>query len=420
MWDQMQVFCKHISDHQIRLILHFDKKLDKEIVKNAINITVENNPIVFANYIEDKKKAIWSYSEIEIEKVFSFQESQDSDNLLKEILLKQTNTYTGPQLFITLIRTETDTLILNCNHAITDAAGVKDFMYQIAGNYSHLSRGETVLKQNHIPTRSLKVLSEKLSFKEKISVLKAMLSTKKNAPTFEKKIDLSNLQNPGYQTYTFTPVEFERIKEFGKKHTATINDILLASLYYTLQKILKNSNKTNRLQYTSDLRVFMNNADYDVLSNFSAIHNIDIDNNINGFVNLLNEISIITKARKQMIYNLADFPIMAVLFKTVPYKKLKGIFHNEFDKIKEGKSSASPGLTNTGIIDEHKMTFGTTTPIRAYMLGTINHPGLLQVAVSTYKKHLTLSIGSYYNEEVNAFISNFIEELKSTIDKEIM
>jgi NRPS condensation-like uncharacterized protein len=99
----------------------------------------------------------------------------------------------------------------------------------------------------------------------------------------------------------------------------------------------------------------------------------------------------------------------------MPYQKLKGIFHKEFDKIKEGKSDSSPSLSNTGIIEETNVAFDTLTPERAYMLGGINHPGLFQLVASTYQNHLTLSIGSYFSGKNEVFISDFMEELKTTI-----
>jgi len=230
---------------------------------------------------------------------------------------------------------------------------------------------------------------------------------------------LDSVQKPGFTTYTLEPAEFKKLREFGQQHSATVNDLLLAVYYYTLKKTLPNTNKTNRITYSSDLRRYLSDADYDVLSNFSAIHNIDVNNSINDFVGLLKEISTITRTRKQMKYSLADFPAMAALFKTMPYPKLKGIFHKEFDKIKEGKSDAPPSISNTGIIEESKVAFDTLTPSRAYMLGGVNHPGLLQLVASTYQNHLTLSIGSYFSEKNDEFISDFLEELKKTIRQEV-
>lgn len=420
MWDQMQVFCKHIADHQIRLVLHFDGVLDEKVLKNAVKVTIENNPIASANYLESKKEVSWRFSEINMNEIYSFRKCHEHGQILHETILKQIDTFTGPQLTITVIRSESDILLLNCNHAVTDAAGVKDFMYQLSQNYSRLSQHKTVQKHSYIPSRSLKILSRNLGIKGKASILRVMLSSKKNAPTFQKEIELNNLQNPGFKTYTINPIEFEKIKVFGKKYSATINDILLTVYFFTLKKILKNSNKTNRLSYTSDLRGYMNNKKYDVLSNFSAIHNIDIDNTIDDFPSLLKEISIITKTRKQMKYSLADFPMMAILFKVMSNKKLKSVFHKEFDKIKEDRSNAAPSLTNMGLIEEKKLVFDKISPARAYILGGVNHPSLLQIAVSTYKYHLTISIGSYFTVSNNIFISNFIEKLDKTIKEEVL
>ncbi|GET22133.1 condensation domain-containing protein [Prolixibacter denitrificans] len=420
MWDQMQVFCKHIADHQIRLVLHFNGTLDEKTLRKAVQVTAENNPIVFSHYVEGKKAVLWQFSEMNVDEIYSFQECSEPEQLLQEIILKPIHTFAGPQLALSLIRAETDILILNCNHAISDAAGVKDFMYQLAENYSRLSRNEPVEQSAYTPARSLKTLSKKLGVKEKLSVLKVMLSGKKDAPTFRRTMELDKLQNPGFTTYTIEPSEFKKFWEFGQQHSATVNDLLLTVYYYTLKKMLPNTNKTNRITYSSDLRRYLDKADYDVLSNFSAIHNIDVDNSINDFAGLLKEISTTTRNRKQMKYSLADFPAMAALFKTIPYSKLKGIFHKEFDKIKEGKSDSSPSLSNTGIIEETNVAFDRLTPTQAYMLGGINHPGLLQLAASTYGHHLTLSIGSYFSGKNEVFIADFMEELKTTLRQEVL
>ena len=121
-----------------------------------------------------------------------------------------------------------------------------------------------------------------------------------------------------------------------------------------------------------------------------------------------------------MKYDLADFPMMVILFKTLPYKKLKELFQKEFTKIKEGKSLAAPSLTNMGLIDQKRISFGNTIPIKVHMLGTINHPSLLQLAVSTYEKEMTISIGSYYSDGNIKYIMDFLKEFENTLKNEII
>ncbi len=423
MWDKMQVFCKHIADHQIRLVLKFDTHMNDAVLKRAVEIAIKKNPIIFSKLVEGDKKTIWSFSTVGIEKVFIFRECIDAESTLEETILERIDNSKAPQLFITLIRstqTKSETLVLNCNHAITDAAGVKDFTYQLAELYNQLSQKHTVLESAYSPSRSLKVLSKNLSLTEKMAVLKVTATNKKNAPTFGRQLDVEQLQNPGFISHTIVHDVFERIKVVGKQHGATINNVLLALFFTTFKSLYPNTNKTNRLTYTSDLRGFMASGDYDLLSNFSAIHNIDIDNTVSDFVSILKEISRQTNIRKQKKYCLADFPLMAMLFKVMPHNKLKSVFHKEFDSIKEGLSNAAPSLTNMGIIEETRLYFDGTSPKHAYMLGGVNHPNLFQIAVSTYKKQLTISFGTYLTETNKSFISLFFNELQANIDKEIL
>lgn len=422
MWDKMQFFCKEITDHQIRFILQFDTTLDELVLKNAISFAVENNPIIGAKYVEKQKQALWQLSEIDIDEVFFFIkcQPQEFEKLLQDEILNSINTFTTPQLRISLFRVETDTLVLNCNHTISDAAGVMNFTYQIAHNYNQISKGNIIRKKNNSPSRSLKVLSSKLGINQKFAALLLLGVNQKPAPTFSKNIETTSQQNPGFKTHTINSANFEMLNTFGKKHSATINDLFLAIYYFTLKSILKNSNKTNRLSYTSDLRVFMEDKKYDVLSNYSAIHTIDIDNTTDIFVELLNSISSQTKIKKQLKYNIADFPMMALLFNILPYQKVKHIFQKAFNKIKEGKTDSSPSLTNMGVIKDNLLTFGTVMPVKANILGGINHPNLFQVGISTYRNELTMSIGSYYSGKNELFISKFLEEFIKLIDNEIL
>ena len=123
MWDQMQVFCKHIADHQTRLVLHFDGTLDEKTLREAVQVTAENNPIVFSHYVEGKKGIRWEFAEMNVDDIYSFRESHEPGQLLQEIILKPIHTFAGPQLALSISRSETDILILNCNHAMSDAAG---------------------------------------------------------------------------------------------------------------------------------------------------------------------------------------------------------------------------------------------------------------------------------------------------------
>lgn len=423
MWDQMQVFCKHIADHQIRMVLEFNGKLNNVVLKKAIEIAIRQNPIVFAKIEEKNKQPFWCFSELVVEKVFVFKECMDPKHILNDRILQRIDNFTEPQLFISLIRSKqtlSDVLVLNCNHSITDAAGVKNFVYQLAELYNQVLHSHSVAETPYYHMRSLKVLSKDLSFNEKLAVLKVTASNKQSAPTFRRQLDVDQLQNPGFKVHTISPDDFEKMKQFGKRYGATINDVLLSLFLATFKSLLPNDNDTNRLSYASDLRAFMAAGEYDVLSNFSAIHNIDINNSIVVFEDIVKEISRQTTIRKQKKYSLADFPVIAMLFKVMPYHKLKNVFHKQFDTIKEGKLPAAPSLTNTGVIEETKLNFGGTAPASAFMLGGVNHPGLFQIAVSTYKKQMTISIGTYFNVTNKAFATKFINEFQSNINKEIV
>jgi NRPS condensation-like uncharacterized protein len=415
MWDQMQLFCKQIADHQIRLVFHFDDRLDVETLRWALVEMLKNNPIVLARLDERKNGPFWQYGQKEIDDVFSVIEN-DGEKRISDLLLEKIDSLHGPQMKITLLRSSNDILVLNCNHVVTDAAGLRDFAYGLAQKYTSLKEIHKNVDSISTKSRSLRLISSKLSFSEKLSILKLMSSNKRVAPTFDINISRDNV-DPGFERYVLNPELFTRIKNYGKERGKSVNDMMLSLLFYALKENSPNTNDSNRITYSSDLRPFMKKEEYDVLSNFSAIHNIDVNNKLDSFDEILEEIGTLTKQRREKKYNLADFPAIGLMFILMPYPKLKTLFKNEFDKIKNGEILSAPSLSNTGVLEEEYLKFGGLLPSQAYFHGGINHPGLFQVVVSTYRKEMTLSVGSFFNNNNNniAKVESVFESMVHTM-----
>jgi NRPS condensation-like uncharacterized protein len=72
-------------------------------------------------------------------------------------------------------------------------------------------------------------------------------------------------------------------------------------------------------------------------------------------------------------------------------------------------------MTNVGVLDPARMSFGDLRPKDAYLCGSIKYRPYFQLAVSSYDGELTLTVNQYGSagdrERISAFLSDIAEEL---------
>ncbi|WP_262392479.1 hypothetical protein [Sporolactobacillus inulinus] len=69
------------------------------------------------------------------------------------------------------------------------------------------------------------------------------------------------------------------------------------------------------------------------------------------------------------------------------------------------------GMTNIGIIDEHKLRFSGLSIRDVFISGSIKYAPYFQIAVTTFQKRMTFSTNFYGTNEDKAFIDSFITDL---------
>ena len=90
-------------------------------------------------YVEGWWRPYWrSIERIDYSKICTTIETENVENEILRFLFEEINPLEGPQTLVRIVRSTTDSLCINMNHMVGDAAGLKEYVYLLASIYRSL------------------------------------------------------------------------------------------------------------------------------------------------------------------------------------------------------------------------------------------------------------------------------------------
>ncbi len=402
---------------QIQMVITFAQHLDTDVLKKAVRLSLDAEPILRCQFIENDKQPYWQpFDNPDQIQWFEFVLVQnDSKQAAIEQFLKSPFYYEEQMLSVRLIRVnDNDILCVKIAHACSDAAGLKQYLQLLAGIYSHLLKDSRYKPEPNTKRRlDQKSYFEALGIKDPLALLDPNdqpLPATWAFPfygTESKEINISMRR--------FAGESFDRIRAFGKAHSVTINTIILTSFFRSMFQLLNPPAGDDReICVTMDLRRFFKTNPSQDICNLAVIIIARICRvEQESILETLKRVSKTMDELKHAHLELSE-AVKTEAQEAIEYSQLLALFQAARPMIIE-TGKFSPTLGNTGIINP--LQFGQITANDAYLIPpTTNVPGFM-LAVSTYNRTLTLST-SYYGpshrtEDVEAFMDLMEKELSS-------
>ncbi|WP_238885305.1 WS/DGAT domain-containing protein [Clostridium sp. YIM B02551] len=414
LFDELQfLFEKNkFNDHVLHCILRFNGKIDKTILKKAIDMTIDVVPILGSKYVEGKKEAYWIKEDrLNYEEVFKV---VDNEEELNDFITSKINEFKAPQVKACLFYSENDTLAISMNHMICDAAGFKQYMYLLCEIYSNLT-GEQSYKPRFVINgdRSIGRVTDKYKLTENIKTF--ITQNNESNKQFKHTFPLSSHEkkHPFIITHNISKERFQLIKVYSKKHKVTVNDIVLSAYYRVMFRILdiQNGNELN-IPIMIDMRRYLEERNIDALCNLAStvITSLKFDSKEN-FLETVKRLSESINRKKNSGLGLNGFIKISMIYKIFSYKNFKRL-------ISFGFKHPLIAMTNIGILEEDKLCLSGAQIKDAYMCGSIKYPPYFQLAISSYKESLTLSVNLYGNVKDKIKIKKFLELLDDELPKQ--
>ncbi|MEN6389156.1 MAG: condensation domain-containing protein [Syntrophomonas sp.] len=396
---------------QIQMVITFAKHLDIDVLKKAVRLSLDAEPVLRCQFIEDDKQPYWQpFDNPDEIQWFEFVQN-DSKQATIEQFLKSPFYYEEQMLSVQLIRVnDYDILCVKIAHACSDAAGLKQYLQLLAEIYSNLLKDSRYKPEPNTKRRlDQKSYFEALGIKDPLALLDPNdqpLPATWAFPYYGVESKVINISMRRFAGETF-----DRIRACGKAHAVTINTIILTSFFRSMFQLLNPPAGDDReICVTMDLRRFFKTNPSQDICNLAVItiaRTCQVEQEF--FPETLKRVSKTMDELKLAHVELSE-AVKTEAQEAIEFSQLHALFQAARPVIIE-TGKVSPTLGNTGIINP--LQFGQITANDAYLIPpTTNAPGFM-LAVSTYNRTLTLST-SYYEpshrtEDVEAFM-DFIEK----------
>lgn len=396
----------------VQMEMDFPELLDTKRLRKALDLMLDAEPVLGCRLIPDPKSPYWQRLSVPERENFFFT-AEESDYLA---FRNQGLDYAkGPQLEACLLRsTKGDRLLLKVAHQVADAGGLKDITSKLCAIYNRLGENPRYKPEPNLTGRRdfgqimryVPIWAYPIIF---FNFMRQNWSNTFPASTLHLKLPQGPPEPLAYVVKHIPAQRLEKIKEFGKAHRATINDIFVAAHFQALTREAGWDNKAIlRLQSTIDLRRwYLPDEQAGGVCNLSVYEYHNLGRSLGkDFGETMAMVSRKTRARKNNWFGLTDICLIPALnlmsFENQAKWAVKGIT----SLIK--RNGHPNALTNMGEIKKENVRFGIE-PSRAYLLTPFIFPPLFGGGMSMYQDEVTLCGG------VPAHIQNIIDRFYQTI-----
>ncbi|MEN6349364.1 MAG: condensation domain-containing protein [Syntrophomonas sp.] len=403
------------SNIQIQAVVSFAQYLDATVLKRAVRLSLDAEPVLGCRFIEDEKAPYWQRF-ADIDKMSWFELDQNVSKVeAVEQFLKQPFACEGQSLNVRLIRSEDgDTLCVKICHACSDVAGLKEYLELLALIYSRLQEDPAYKPAPHAEgRRDQKHYFEALGIDEPIALFDPQAHFV--PPTWAFPHHGREVQHMQIAMRRIFDEAFGRIVRYGKTHNVTINDIILTAFFRSMFELLEPPiEKDMAVCVTIDLRQAFEGSPDQAICNLSVGMYPQVSRLADeSFAGTLKRVSTSMEGLKTAQAALYDAVGLEVWGYT-DFSEVRTQLHSLIQwLVQMGKSH--PLLSNMGIINP--LIFGKLLARDAYLVTPVIYAPGFMLGVSTYNRALTLEVSycepAHRREDVEAFMDLMEKELSS-------
>lgn len=401
-WDILQSLFKEqkINDHTLHFVASFSRELNLSLLQRSVALSADAYPLIRCRFVSKGGRPRWEEAYYPAGAMVLFSETENAAENIEKFLGASLDETVGPQVQFGLFRQNgRDTLAVLMNHMLCDAAGFKEYLYLLCDIYTNLENG-TAMYSPVSGSRRIGQLFRAFSIRGRVKILTSKNDISTHDPArFELEGDLAN---PFIERRTIPREAFISLKTYAKSHHATVNDLILTAYIRTLNHLF---GRPIAIPCTVDLRKYLPDRKAEGLCNLSTNLTCDIGKELGtSFGQTLDRVKQAMAREKNSTACVKSLILLEKIFDILPYKTAKSILNKSF-------SNAPIALTNIGILDSARLSFGTSVITEAYMTGSIKYSPYFQMAISTFDNQATLSVNLYGTSFDRKIISDFLDDV---------
>lgn len=412
LWDKMHYLFRDFNDRMVHVELKYDFVPDIEALKTVIICALEKVPVLRSRFVDTKLSTHWEIMPYKIEDVFTVSYPEDVDAAAEEFLTQ----YIAPDAhlqikFALFIKDGKSTLCMIENHMCMDGGDLKYFLQSFCENYNRYVKDGVSPIDYRTGSRSYDDVYSGFS-KTEAGVAQRLFKNINARDDHKFPLTADNIRDASFiARKKFTEETLTKLKAKGKELGATINELLLASYFYSVYE-LAGYNESDKVMISNaiDLRRHMDSVEDKGFTNHTSWMQCAIpERGRDIFETVKYVVRSSNKFKKDKFMGLYGLPLLNFGYNILPHAASEEI-------IKIGYSNPLMAMSNIGVLKGDVFALDGNEPSDAFMSGAVKYKPFVLLTVTTYKNVITLSMCVRGNDEDKKIVSKFFELMEKNIN----
>lgn len=414
LWDKMHYLFRDYNDRMVHAELHYDFEIDLDVLKTVMICFFEKAPVLHSSFTDNKVHPYWTVMDYNIDEVVHAYhvEEEELTERINDFLVQYIPPDARLQMQVAVFyHGGKSTLCIVENHMCMDGGDFKYFLKALCKNYNEYIENGTSPINLKTGSRAYTQVYEDFTAGER-----------KMAKGLYK-----NINTPDEHGFPFTPDNirdksfiarrrlsaqtFDELRAAGKKHGATINDMLLTAYFYSLYDLAGfNVYEGFSISCAIDLRRHIKNSDENGITNHTAWMQCKVPQRGKDiFETLEYVIRCSNEFKHDRFMGLHGLPLLNFGYKILPHAASEEI-------IKIGYANPLLAMSNIGILEVDKLALSGHEPYDGFMSGAVKYKPFALLSATSMRKELTLSMCVRGNEEDEKIVEKFFDLMVQNID----
>ena len=412
LWDKMHYLFRDFNDRMVHVEMKYDFVPDIDALKTVIICAFEKVPVLHSGFVDNKLSTHWEVKPYRIEDVFSVVYPEDMDEAVEEFLTGYIAPTEDIQMKIALfIKDGKSTLCMIENHMCMDGGDLKYFLQEFCENYNKNVQDGVSPVNFRTGSRSYEGVYSGFS-KTEAGVARRLFKNINARDDHKFPLTEDNIRDKSFiARKKFSEDTLMKLKAKGKELGATINELILASYFYSVYELAgyPESDKV-MISNAIDLRRHMDSVENQGFTNHTSWMQCaipergrDIFETVKYVVNSSN------RFKKDKFMGLYGLPLLNFGYNFLPHTVSEEI-------IKIGYSNPLMAMSNIGILKGDQFALCSKEPTDAFMSGAVKYKPFVLLTATTYKNVITLSMCVRGNDEDKKIVDKFSSLMQKNIN----
>ena len=414
LWDKMHYLFRDFNDRMVHVELHYDFEINIEALKTVLICFFEKAPVLHSSFTDNRIHPYWTVKDYHIDDVLTVKEVSEEalDEEINNFLVQYIPPEADLQMQVAVFNHGgKSTLCLVENHMCMDGGDLKYFMNALCKNYNDFVENGISPVDLRTGTRSYEAVYEDFSLTER-KMAKGLYKNINTKDNHAFPLTPDNIRDSSFIARRKLSAEkFDRIRAAGKKHGATINDMLLTAYFDALYKLaMFDPEDSVSISCAIDLRRHIKDSKGQGVTNQTAWMQCKVPRRGKDIFETLDYVVHSSNQFKQdRFMGLHGLPLLSLGYKIMPLAASEEI-------IKVGYANPLLAMSNIGILDVQKLALEGHEPTDGFMSGAVKYKPYVLLSATSMRKELTLSMCVRGNAEDKRIVNRFFDLLEESIE----